>query len=182
MSAKARLTFKKKNLQSKVKKVSVNSTPEKDARNKKCKRRRDLRMLMRFSTLAFFAVADFAPVAEPFFVVSSSFFSGAALPRVSGSASIKNKVSADKSTKVRMAGAAYTFKSPSRVFSEKEGGRGLVAKYAPTGGPTQKQIAKAMPTCARAFDRLAGVVTSERMALEAYEQSSATLWFTHIAN
>lgn len=33
------------------------------------------------------------------------------------------------------------------------------------GGPMQKQMAKAMPTWARAFARLAGVVTSERIAL-----------------
>ena len=29
----------------------------------------------------------------------------------------------------------------------------------------QKQMAKAMPTCARAFERFAGVVMSERIAL-----------------
>ena len=33
------------------------------------------------------------------------------------------------------------------------------------GGPIQKHIANAMPTCARAFARLAGVVMSERIAL-----------------
>lgn len=33
------------------------------------------------------------------------------------------------------------------------------------GGPMQKQMANAMPTCARAFERFAAVVTSERMAL-----------------
>jgi hypothetical protein len=33
------------------------------------------------------------------------------------------------------------------------------------GGPMQKQMAKAMPTWARAFARLAGVVMSERIAL-----------------
>ena len=47
----------------------------------------------------------------------------------------------------------------------KEEGRGRDAKYAPMGGPMQKQIAKAMLTCARAFARVSGVVTSERMAL-----------------
>ena len=33
------------------------------------------------------------------------------------------------------------------------------------GGPIQKHIANAMPTCARAFARFAGVVMSERIAL-----------------
>ena len=51
------------------------------------------------------------------------------------------------------------------MFSAMEGGSGFVAKYAPTGGPTQKQIANAIATCARAFERLAGVVMSERIAL-----------------
>jgi len=45
------------------------------------------------------------------------------------------------------------------------GGRGLVAKYAPIGGPTQKQIAKAIPTWARALDLVACEETSERIAL-----------------
>lgn len=44
-------------------------------------------------------------------------------------------------------------------------GRGREAKYAPMGGPMQKHIAKAMPTWASAFERVAGDVTSERMAL-----------------
>lgn len=33
------------------------------------------------------------------------------------------------------------------------------------GGPMQKQIANAMPTCANAFERVAVEVTSERIAL-----------------
>ena len=49
-------------------------------------------------------------------------------------------------------------------------GKGLEAKCAPIGGPMQKQIAKAIPTCARALDRLAAVVTSERMALNTKDQ------------
>lgn len=44
-------------------------------------------------------------------------------------------------------------------------GTGRVAKYAPIGGPIMKQIAKAIPTCASALARLAGVVTSEMIAL-----------------
>ena len=46
-----------------------------------------------------------------------------------------------------------------------DGGIGRDAKYAPIGGPMQKQIANAIPTWARALERFAGVVTSERIAL-----------------
>ena len=64
---------------------------------------------------------------------------------------------------VNAAGRAYTLTSiPEAV---KEGGRGRDAKYAPMGGPMQKHIANAMPTWARAFERVSGVVTSDKMAL-----------------
>ena len=46
-----------------------------------------------------------------------------------------------------------------------DSGKGLEAKYAPMGGPMQKQIANAMPICARALERVVGVVTSDMMAL-----------------
>jgi hypothetical protein len=44
-------------------------------------------------------------------------------------------------------------------------GIGFDAKYAPMGGPMMKQIANAIPICARALLRFAGVVMSERIAL-----------------
>jgi len=43
---------------------------------------------------------------------------------------------------------------------------GRVAKYAPIGGPIQKHIANAIPTWASALERVAGDVTSERIALD----------------
>ena len=46
-----------------------------------------------------------------------------------------------------------------------ECGRGRDAKYAPIGGPIQKQMANAIPTYARPLDRLADVVTSDMIAL-----------------
>ena len=72
-------------------------------------------------------------------------------------------VSTDRRTRVRRAGAAYIFNS--RPPGANAGGSGREAKYAPIGGPIMKQIAKAMPTWARALDRFAGVVISEMIAL-----------------
>ena len=64
---------------------------------------------------------------------------------------------------VRRAGVAYTFNS--NPDARKDEGRGLDAKYAPMGGPMQKQMANAIPTWASALERLAAVVMSDRMAL-----------------
>ena len=84
-------------------------------------------------------------------------------PRVSGRATMRKIVSSARRTNVSAAGSAYTLSSMPEAV--KEGGRGRDAKYAPMGGPMQKHIANAIPTCAKAFARVSGVVTSDKMAL-----------------
>lgn len=70
--------------------------------------------------------------------------------RVSGRATIRKSVSANNNTSVSAAGIAYILSS--RPHCLKAGGGGLDAKYAPMGGPIQKQMAKAIPTWASALD------------------------------
>lgn len=162
---------------SNVRNVSVNSTPEKIPRKRKWSMRRDLSILTRCaagritvspSLVTCLSLPPFPRptyVEGPFPLLSELCGRGRLFPRVSGNATARKTVSATSRTSVRIAGAAYTFSSvlmPSGVCSS---ATGWEAKYAPMGGPMQKHIAKAMPTCARAFARLAGVVMSERIAL-----------------
>lgn len=115
-------------------------------------------MLIRFSGVAFGLGGPFPLVSLAFFT-----FSEGLMPLVSGNATKRNKVSAARRTSVMKAGSAYILSSTPQELID--GGKGLEAKYAPIGGPTQKQMAKAMPTWASALERLAAVVTSERIAL-----------------
>lgn len=48
------------------------------------------------------------------------------------------------------------------------GGNGLEAKYAPMGGPIQKQMANAIPTEASALLRFAAEVMSDSMAMASW--------------
>ena len=107
--------------QSNVRKVSVNSTPEKSARKKKCRLRSALRTARRPSTVRLglggpvgaadlpfiwpfvwpFPLACAEPAAFCFSAVGAT-----PLPRVSGSATTRKMVSTTSSTSVRNAGAA----------------------------------------------------------------------------
>ncbi len=105
-------------------------------------------MAKRSSTLAFrFDTAGFPlgvlPLDEAAF---SSVLGRMPFPRVSGKAMAKKAVSAVRSIKVRIAGTAKRFSSPINVLAVRDDGIGLDAKYAPMGGPIQKQIANAIPT------------------------------------
>jgi hypothetical protein len=169
--------------------VRVNSTPEKTPRKRKWNLRRDLSVLIRCSagrtgaTVESLSSSSFTRLSRVTFVLPGgarspstaeerpSFFLfelrawwRGHLPRVSGNAIARKTVSVTSRMSVRIAGAAYTLSSvpPSLVCPSITGRE---AKYAPMGGPIQKHIANAMPTCARAFARLAGVVMSERIAL-----------------
>jgi len=86
-------------------------------------------------------------------------------PFVSGRKAYRNTVSTDTNTRVIIAGVAYILSSSPYGFRKAGRGRGRDAKYAPMGGPMQKQIANAIPTCANVRERVAGVVISERIAL-----------------
>lgn len=111
----------------------------------------------------------------------SSSSGRAPVPFVSGKKALRNAVSTRSSNRVRAAGAAYTLSS-SCLSVDEESGRD--AKYAPRGGPiwkkkvrlhrsfryhgsnlTQKHIPKAIPTKDKALPRVAGVDTSDNIAL-----------------
>lgn len=149
----------------------MNSTPEKMARKKKCRRRSAFRTPMRLLILR---LGTGLTGPEECFPFPFSFaFAGALLgfpleaeirfPLVSGKAMARKAVSTTSRTKVKKAGTAYTLRSRPRLFIDL--GKGEEAKYAPIGGPMQKHTANAIPTCASALDRVSGEVTSERMAL-----------------
>lgn len=111
------------NSRSKVKKVSVNSTPENRARKKKCSFRRAFRTAMRPSTVRLigggtpfpFECFPFPLVCGTEAFAFASDVAGAALPLVSGRATIRKAVSATSRIKVKIAGAAYTLSSGPQV-------------------------------------------------------------------
>jgi len=153
---------KRKLLRSKVRKVNVNSTPEKITKKRKWNFCRDFRSLRRVVTSRLAEVLSLVA----FLSDSECSVSDLAFPpalRVSGRATMRKSVSNTRSTKVNVAGTAYMLTLMSNACIAR--GRGLVAKYAPIGGPIQKQIAKAIPTWARALDLVACEETSERIAL-----------------
>lgn len=145
------------NLLSKVRNVSVNSTPEKRLRNEKCKFPSRFKRSFRSPSESF----SYLPRAP------SSPSETKVVPRVSGRKIARNAVSVSNRTSVRIAGVAYMFMS--RV---KERGKGWIEKYAPIGGPMVKHIENAMPTNISAAERRAGGVISERMALLVVKHSS----------
>ena len=95
-------------VRSNVRKVRVNSTPEKIPRKRKWRIRRDLSVLSRCSAERT-GVAPSSFFVCPPLVLLSVFFElceVGVLPRVSGNATAKKAVSATRSTSVRIAGAA----------------------------------------------------------------------------
>jgi hypothetical protein len=99
-----------RSLQSKVKNVNVNSTPEKIDRNRKWNRLNDFNIPILFSTLSFL---------DTFPLLLSDFSSDAArgvFPLVSGRANTRKTVSRERRTSVSNAGAAYTFNSNPNVL------------------------------------------------------------------
>ena len=135
---------------SNVRKVRVNSTPEKIPKNQKWMLFKVWRVARRCSTSFTFSV----PVpcfSDLGFSDASTTVPLGETPRVSGNASAKKRVSAVSKTRVRIAGVAYILSSMPLLPRDK--GTGREAKYAPIGGPMIKQMANAIPTCAKALAR-----------------------------